>query len=371
LKFSKFRGNEKTKTDTFAWLYCTKHAEDVQCNFRNQVVQIELAQEAKAGKRVEQQISKPKAKRTSQNRPPVLDSSIPRKSSSVTIAASSSKQAKPNIEQSQPADLLCHVPKKPRIQPVGKPPPAAATAQKPHRDPRPNKYDVFWGQVKTKDRHAVEQTTMANPVNVGERVTLAKKRRDVADRKYKSNYRFNDMIDRIVEDLMEQHKTTGNVAYKVRMVHWKRELSEIGTEEFKQIFKEAKTQFKNLLASGDGDETGQGTAQAKPSADLADGNNPTSTNEDKETDNDNDNDSVNTEMMDPDTGWDLDSGKDKEDNSLAEETAPASAAHEEERLRPSNQPKRPLINRWAHLFLGPTYKIDHQFTLGEFEEEIS
>ncbi|KAL3920701.1 MAG: hypothetical protein SGILL_003126 [Bacillariaceae sp.] len=208
--------------------------------------------------------------------------------------------------------------------------PPAATSDAPHV-----RRGSFWQMQarKPKDRYAELDATQATAVNAGERPTLSKKRKELAAQKSKIT---DEKTQLILDDLLELAKGEDidalKDAIKSRKRHFKRQFTELTTEDFLVIWKEARRQFLvmrvNKHKNPDSKVASQGVVDLSSEA------------------------------------------RNDRDESTGSSSGPAVNDKDEQKEKGTTLAEKPraLTNRWSKYFLGPDFQLGNEFTMDKFEE---
>jgi hypothetical protein len=238
----------------------------------------------------------------------------------------------------------------------------AGTDRPPHNNSTMGRRWSKFGPPKEIDRHAELDASQATAVNAGERPTLVKKRRELADKK---SVISDQSVRRVLDDLVE-HSNMGNAPIKELLIgrksYWKREFSELTKEDFTAVWKDARQRFfqynaENSASSG---TTSRSKNLGSPAESVS---RPL-------------NGSIDTEFANSQEGvpmgnisdddWESNNGNKDEETQPIGESEDGSAAHHTTGLLDNSRPP----DRWSKLFLSPLFQLNNQFTLDKFEEYL-
>jgi len=229
------------------------------------------------------------------------------------------------------------------------------------------------------DRYEELDSSVAVAINAGEKPTLAKRRRELANEK---SIVDDSDIDKIFDDLVlhsdeiAAKNTTGIL--NSRRYFWKHKFSELSTSDFDSIWKHARNKFfllhQNEKSQSDSKEKNviQDSSNSIDMASMAsegkkekDSTSKTSTENGKQVPNVNTNYDIDRHDDDDDVVMDTDDDDSHSDSETIvikkNKTSDVSKVSEEKKMkeRPSDQ--------WSKLFIGQKFRLGCEFTLDEWE----
>ena len=211
-----------------------------------------------------------------------------------------------------------------------------------------NRAGFYFGKKKVRDRYEELDSSTAVAVTAGTQPTLAKRRRILANQKSVVN---DSDVNQIFNDLTlhkDRIKNNATAIFNARKRFWKHKFSELSTQDFDIIWKEARKQY----------EVGKITvmdADADADADTGDGCNFDASSDGEEEIMGRIEKTNDVQLLPNGDGEkEVETGKEKEQPTLTMMT---------KKERPPD--------RWSKLFIGQTFKgLGCEFTLDEFEECI-